>query len=152
MKEKKEPKVRKAVDGDKYISTTKADYQKALRLIINYFEKLNYRTLSGYACYDKSNRAIAVANVFCIPESELEDKLALIITFPKKRQSSTGRLLKRLEKFSTCWKSQGVVLAYSRGTGSFPIITDRLWASKRLVRIFSLNLNTDTMRELTRQW
>lgn len=142
MSNKNDSELRMEATGERYISKSKEGYMDTIKIVTDYFEGLKYRTIHGYACYNKFNRAVAVANIYCVPPDDSLESLALIVAFPKKRQSSTKRILERLDKLQKCWENVGIVLSFSRGTGLFPIIIDRVWAKNRLIRIFSCDLNT----------
>jgi hypothetical protein len=143
LENEKTPEFRYAADGQKYFTTTSKGYWDAIAIAIDYFEsKFGYEVIHGYVCYNEKNRPASIANLFCTNEKgEMED-LALLVTFPKRKQYSTKRLLERMKRLGMCFSSVGVIMVHSVGSGSFPIVTDRLWKQNRLARCFSIDLKS----------
>jgi len=172
LENEKTLKFRYAADGQKYFSTTSEGYWDAIAIATDYFEsKFGYEAIHGFVCYNEKNRPASIANLFCTQitkeKGEMED-LALLVTFPKRKQYSTKRLLERMQRLGVCFSSVGIIMVHKVGSGTFPIVTDRIWKQNRLARCFSIDLKSylsdkekeppeikpllSYMKELIRNW
>lgn len=138
--------------GDGYISTRSDDYNNTVTIANAYFYQLGYSVTHGHLWRDEKKRTKAIANIYLKPRDPQGIPLALLIAFPKKQQNSTRRLLIRLTKLAKCTDSLGVILGYStRGTGTFPYVSKRIWEKYSLARIFVLDLKTASIKQILNQ-
>lgn len=141
-------------EGDKYINRKSTEYVRAVDIAHRYFFQLDYAVTHGHIWKKPpSKRIAALANLYC-ENKEKEIDLAIIISFPKKRQQGTHTLIKRLEKLKTFTEFYGLILCFSKGSGVFPMVTKRIWSQLPQTRIFSMDMKKEKdqspMRELAK--
>lgn len=135
--------------GDRYITKRSPEYVEAVEVAYRYFHRLGYKVWHGHAFLRKDNRVAAIANIYCKNEKNDTD-LALVITFPHKKQRSTERVLEKIETLSEFSDSVGVILCNVLGTGTFPYVSQRIWETMSLARVFSCNVAEKKIREILR--
>lgn len=114
-----------------------------------YFHRLGYKVWHGHAFLRIDRRVAAIANIYCQNKKNDTD-LALVMTFPHKKQRSTERVLEKLETLKEFSDSVGAILCHVLGTGTFPYVSQRIWKKFSLARVFSCNVGELKMREIKR--
>lgn len=140
-----------------YITTISSDYSEALKYIENHLKQLGYLTAPAVGIIDKRNNISVIANI--VGRNILTgEELAGLFTFPKRQQTSTKRIIFRIQKMLPYWKSVVLFLCYKKGRGKFPVISRRIFnepfekpGKEYFVKLFSLNLNNGQIIQIRRK-